>query len=332
MFLLAGMMGMMAVGAAALWGLEDVGAVREEPEDDTAETARDTQEPAQAGSASIMDIATATDPETDPEGDDWTVQTGTVTADTMTGTAINDFLNGYDGDDTIDGAGGSDALRGGGGADDLSGGDGDDSLHGEAGADRLSGGEGADSLYGHGGDDALDGGAGDDSLSAGQGDDTLEGGDGNDALHGYLGNDSLDGGAGADTLFGGYGNDMLTGREAGADAVQATDYLNGGPGDDVLVAGGGDIVTGGAGADQVVLGDWLSQAHQAEVVDFSTEEDSLVVLFDDTEDPDPELSVEQDEEDTALHRVLLNGVAIAQVHSAGGLSLDHIALVPHQSA
>lgn len=331
MFLLAGLMGMMAVGAAALWGLEDLGGnTDDDPSPDTpGEAERDTAATPGEG-PSIMDIATGSD---DPEGDDWTVQSGTLIADTMTGTAINDFLNGYDGDDTVTGQGGTDELRGGNGDDSLNGGAGDDSLHGDAGDDTLEGGSGADSLYGHGGDDLLSGGDGDDSLNAGQGNDTLEGGAGDDALHGYLGDDSLDGGAGADTLFGGYGNDTLDGRspqevEGGLAGSDDADYLNGGQDDDVILVGGGDIVTGGTGADQIILGDWLGEANRAEVLDFSSEEDSLLVFYDEAEDPDPQVSVEQDGKDQTLHHVLLNGVVIAQVHSATALRVEDIALVP----
>lgn len=332
MFLLAGLMGMMAVGAAALWGLEDLG--ERNDGDQVPRTPGDTAEDAptvEGNGPSIMDIATDVDPQ-DPEGDDWNVQSGGVIADTMTGTAINDFLNGYEGDDTILGLAGTDELRGGEGDDSLSGGAGDDSLHGDAGDDTLQGDGGADSLYGHGGDDFLDGGDGDDSLSAGQGDDSLSGGAGNDALHGYIGNDFLDGGPGEDTLFGGEGNDTLEGRApVGTPAEADRDFLNGGPGDDVIFAGGNDIVTGGAGADQIILGEWLSEREQASVLDFTVSEDSLLVFYDETETPDPEVTVKTDEADESLHHVFLNGVQIANVQSATALSLDDIVLVPQET-
>lgn len=329
MFLLAGMMGVMAVGAAALWGLEDVGNREEDGSASDAPEALDDPGSTEAATGpSIADIATGAD---DPEGDDWMVQSGDPDADMMTGTALNDFLHGYDGDDTILGQGAADELRGGAGDDSLDGGSGDDSLHGDAGDDTLDGGAGADSLYGHGGDDQLRGGDGADSLSAGQGDDTLLGGAGDDALHGYLGDDRLDGGAGHDTLFGGAGDDTLDGRDPARASAGTTDadYLNGGQGDDSIIAGGADIVTGGAGSDQISLGDWLSGGSPVEVLDFSQDEDSLLVLYDEAATPDPQLTVEQDEADSSLHRLVLNGETIAQVHSATALRVEDVALVPH---
>jgi hypothetical protein len=87
-------------------------------------------------------------------------------------------------------------------------------------------------------------------------------------------------------------------------------------------------VTAGPGADTITLGDWIDAEHQAEVLDFSTEEDRLVILYDDAGGEDPDVSVEQDETDTLLHHVLLNGVPIASVHSEAALGLEHITLLP----
>ena len=69
----------------------------------------------------------------------------------------------------------------------------------------------------------------------------------------------------------------------------------------------------------------LMQQHQENVADFLPDRDRLVVVFDDTADPDPELAIETD---GVSSHVTLNGVRIATVDVSEGLTLDHIALVP----
>ncbi|GCD92276.1 calcium-binding protein [Nocardioides sp. LS1] len=90
-------------------------------------------------------------------------------------------------------------------------------------------------------DDVLLGSARPDFLMGGKGDDTVSGRGSSDVLldGGGRGDDSLAGGRGVDVAFGFAGDDVVTG----------------GPGGDVLApsSGSGSIVTGGAGADQVLL-------------------------------------------------------------------------------
>lgn len=74
------------------------------------------------------------------------------------------------------------------------------------------------------------------------GDDALNGGNGNDIVLGGAGNDDLGGGAGKDIVFGGAGNDVIRGGTS-------KDLLIGGSGKDLIVAGSGDVVWGGSGAD-----------------------------------------------------------------------------------
>lgn len=258
--------------------------------------------------------------------------TGDDTDDTLTGGTGDDWITTYGGADRAEGDAGDDELRGGPGADTLDGGPDDDTLHGEDGADHMTGGQGHDTLFGHDGDDTLDGGPGAESAVGGAGDDTLRGGSGDDTLQGGLGDDSLDGGSGQDLLFGGYGDDTLDGTydtpgTAPGPDQDMRDFLNGGPGDDLIRAGAGDHVDTGSGADRVALGDWLSQDHQAEIAGFSAEEDRLMIVYDDTVDPDPRVTLEEDEEEETRRHVLLNDVRIAAVSDAAGLTLDRIALV-----
>ncbi|RKF16202.1 calcium-binding protein [Roseovarius spongiae] len=346
MLLLAGLVGMMAVGSLAFVGMSE-----DEEDDADAECAEETpteEHETGAEGQGVIDFAgrgdapRAADPEERDAGADPEAEEGTsagaedtigapdgpdVAADPesedadATGAPGPDRMRGGDGPDRIEGGAGDDELLGGAGDDSLSGGDGDDTLNGGEDDDALTGGAGLDTLYGNVGDDVMEGGAGDDSLHGGAGDDTLAGDDGDDALHGGLGDDALDSGAGRDTLFGGWGDDTLSGLGDGAD------FLNGGGGDDMITAGAGDMVTGGEGADTVALGDWLNGEHQAQILDFATEEDNLMVIFDDIADPDPEVAIERDEDDANIRHLVLNGARIAAVHGAPGLTLGHVTLM-----
>jgi Ca2+-binding RTX toxin-like protein len=189
---------------------------------------------------------------------------------TIYGMGGNDTICGGEGDDTLYGGRGNDALFGEGG---------NDTIEGERGSDSLDGGAGEDRLAGSTGNDGLDGGPGDhDHLLGGPGDDSLSGGEGDfDVLTGGPGNDSIDGGPGAHDIasYAGTGGavtiDLEAGTVSGAEAEQLNgiedaiggsgndtligssappNRLDGGPGDDHLVAAGpGDEAFGGPGSD-----------------------------------------------------------------------------------
>ncbi|MBC7133160.1 MAG: calcium-binding protein [Roseovarius sp.] len=336
MLMFASLLGLAAVSATAFVGFTET--VREEGEDDIDPVDDPAMRPGEAdlfeALARPADITDATGPNdpVPPEGGAQIIEGGPGD-DLIIGGDAPEMIAGRDGDDTIAAGAGADELRGGAGDDILRGGAGADTLHGDDGHDLLEGGEGDDRLFGHNGDDMLDGGPGDDSIVGGAGDDRLLGGEGDDALHGVLGDDWLHGGPGADTLFGGHGNDTVIGTvddPASArfdDIDTGRDYLNGGGGDDVILAGSGDIVTTGTGADRVLLGDWISADRPAEILDFSIAEDMLVVFHDET-GPTPEIALEPDAENPADQRLLLDGVEIARIADAPGLTLGHVTLMP----
>src|SRR5262249_8856010 len=145
-----------------------------------------------------------------------------------------------------------------------------DVLTGNDRGDQLSGGLGNDTLTGGTGNDTLDGGAGDDSVSGGGGDDTYVEMPGSaDKLFDTAGNDTLDFtrarsgitidlsfAAGQPQVVDQYGdtvalagtfenilgsifNDHFTGNSADNRIFggRGLDYLNGGPGNDLLVGG-----------------------------------------------------------------------------------------------
>ncbi len=369
MLLLAGLMGVMAIGATAFFGMTGDEDDQDILPQDMAETgAEGADASGQTGDGtSIMDVATSDDPDDavqDPPSDSEPPDSETVNADlsgsgdgdastgedtfetsegsagerivagtdqddSIAGTGRVDLINGYEGDDTISGGDSGDELFGRDGEDHLSGDDGDDTLNGDRGDDTLLGGAGQDLLNGHGDDDAMYGGADADTLFGGEGEDSLDGGDGDDVLHGSLGDDNLTGGDGADTVFGGWGDDTISGieqDESGAD-TDDRDYLNGGGGDDVILAGADDIVTTGEGADRIILGDWLNEDHQAEILDFSNDEDALMIVYDDTGEDVPEVSFEVDDEDPGKQYIVFNGERIAVVNHALALSQSHVTLI-----
>ncbi len=336
MLLIASLLGLVAVSATAFVGFgDDIG--EEEPGDPQP---RDIVAEDDAG-PDLLDAIAGTG---DTAGEVWTddaplagngyvIVEGGASGDAITGSDAPEMILGRDGDDTIEAGAGADEVRGGAGDDVIRGGEGADTLHGDDGGDLLDGGAGDDRLFGHNGDDSILGDAADDSLVGGAGNDTLLGGDGDDALHGALDDDWLHGGMGSDTLFGGHGNDMVIGivDDPGTtrldDIDDARDFLNGGGGDDVILAGRGDVVTTGSGADTVLLGDWLAAEHQAEILDFSASEDMLMVFYDET-GPEPNISLEPDADNPADQRLLLDGVEIARIADAAGVTLAHVTLVP----
>ncbi|MGR3678803.1 MAG: calcium-binding protein [Paracoccaceae bacterium] len=330
MLWLAGLLGLMAVGGAAM---SDI--VLDNTDDET-----------DADSGSDMKRNAVEDAE--PEATMGDLLSG-LTVDTVTGTNHGDVLSGKDtdsnihgdgGDDQINGYGGDDTLTGGDGDDVLTGEDGDDVLHGQDGADTLhgaegddtlSGGENGDQMFGHNGADLIEGGAGNDTGHGGQGDDSLVGRSGDDALHGNAGNDSLAGGDGADTLFGGFGDDLIT------DSSVEADYLNGGDGADTIFAGVGDIVTAGAGNDTVLLTsqtatDVDTNSAPTILMDFDQVEDRLLMIMDPGGEDVPEVALQPDDDTPGLQHILVNGAAVASVHGAEGLTLDDILLVDPATA
>jgi Ca2+-binding RTX toxin-like protein len=140
-----------------------------------------------------------------------------------------------------------------GGADSLAGGIGHDTLESGWYADTLDGGEGNDSL--RGGDD-------DDRLAGGTGNDTLIGGDTAPDLVEYSGMDSLSGGDGNDYLAEWDAGDIIFIPGSLASVPADRDTMEGGNGNDTMVATtGDDRLYGEAGNDQMRGGtdrDWLS--------------------------------------------------------------------------
>ena len=186
------------------------------------------------------------------------------------GTTGNDVIVAGPGDNLIYGLGGNDTICGGAG---------DDTIYAGRGNDYVDAGGGQDRVFGENGNDRLNGGAGDDdTVDGGNGDDRVSGGAGDfDLLIGGPGTDRIDGGPGAHDIVsyesagGAVEVDLGRGRTTGAEherlvgiedalggtgddtligAAATPNRLDGGPGNDRLIASGpGDQAFGGPGAD-----------------------------------------------------------------------------------
>lgn len=203
--------------------------------------------------------------------------------------------------------------------------------------------------------DTLSGDSGNELLIGWDGDDALSGNDGHDWLLGLNGDDHLSGGDGADVLIGGAGQDTLT-AGAGNDFVEAANILDEtaliasldgaddldfgyalpgtsddgdiadlGPGDDTIVAGSHDSVTGGSGADEFVLGDWIEGGRPVVIEDFDIAEDLISFMHADDQ-PTPDMTLQVDAQ-TGLTSIKADGQTVAVLRNASpDFSLRNVAV------
>ncbi|KEP71208.1 hypothetical protein DL1_11205 [Thioclava dalianensis] len=241
--------------------------------------------------------------------------------DSLVGGAGNDSLMGADGNDVIGGffanEAGDDLIDGGAGSDTLAGGDGRDTILGGTGADWMFGNEGSDLFlieddFGadtiQGGEDATGVDRIDASALGGGVDVVFTGAEAGSLTDGFdtlsfteieaftltgfadiLNNSSqsvsvhVDGGAGDDALIAGSGNDTLIGG-AGNDSLRGwngSDRLDGGAGDDRLTAdGGNDTLIGGTGNDTIGLwsgDDSVDAGDDADLIEVYSLDDDTIV-------------------------------------------------------
>lgn len=259
-----------------------------------------------------------------------------------------------DDDDVVTGGSGggggeeTDPHTGGVGDDIILGGEEDDTLLGRNGDDDLNGRRGDDRVFGDGGMDTVSGGMGDDSIYGGNGNDLVLGGDQHDLTRGGRDEDVLIDTVGTDTMYGDGGSDLLIGSgtmsEDAEEALLANpdpengianlldqlqidltedtdrqgDHLDGGSGNDTLLFGVNDTVTGGADADTFITASWLEGHGPAVVTDFDPAEDQLVYAYN-RADGDPELTVETSENDdgTSDAVIFANGSEVIRVEGQG---------------
>ena len=211
------------------------------------------------------------------------------------GSENSDRIDGTERDDNFRGAAGDDLLLGNGG---------NDNIFGDGGNDWIFGMHGLDTLTGGAGNDVLVGGAGADAIDAGDGDDFVEAAN------------LLD----ADALAG-----SLTGANSFADIAftydlslqsDAGDAVDLGAGDDTVVVGANDTVTGAEGADKFATGDWIETHGAAYLPDFDPAEDILTFAYDDAGRA-PDLTIQVDPVRGGV-TLLNHGEPIALIGAAPG--------------
>ncbi len=199
----------------------------------------------------------------------------------------------------------------------------------------------------------VQGGLGNDTFIGGAGSDTYFGGNhsgntGGDDISGGAGDDSLFGSTGFDVIDGGDGNDTIGGMRdyveypptagSGFPSIDATDYadeasdtLNGGQGDDLLLGDALDVMTGGAGSDTFAVY-WEANDDGANdrtfITDFEPGVDVLhvTVHVDDfglPDDPDQEITLGVFEfEGNTL--VMFQDEVVAEIQGIVGVSADDV--------
>lgn len=225
----------------------------------------------------------------------------------------------------------------------------DPGTEGGDGADGFAGSQGDDMFDGGGGDDLIIGHAGDDTLLGGQGNDWLIGLDDSDQISGGDGSDVLIGGTGADHMDGGTGDDFIesanlvdeTALQASLQGIQRMsdvvfqydmtkapdtgDMVELGDGNDTVVAGDSDTISGGEGRDEFAIGDWISGGDPVEITDFDTAEDILSFVYD-GDGPPPDLMIERDSQ-TGVTTLRADGEAVAILrNSTPDFSLHNVVI------
>ena len=97
--------------------------------------------------------------------------------------------------------------------------------------------------------------------------------------------------------------------------------------------GAGDVVTSGDGADEIVLGDWLATGEAAQIMDYAAQDDSLVLVWDDSsaDTAEPQITLATDPEAADQTLVYLDGAIVAAVNGTDLMPGD-IALIPLSTA
>ncbi|MEO1397855.1 MAG: calcium-binding protein, partial [Pseudomonadota bacterium] len=132
-------------------------------------------------------------------------------------------------------------------------------------------------------------------------------------------------------LFGSLGDDVLLGLSETGEDDGVVDFLNGGDGDDTILAGANDVVSGGDGDDTFQVGDWNAEGGPAQVTDFEEGRDNLVVLYEEGAS-EPDITIEAVEDNDDLYRIMADGEVIAEVQSKTTITHESIALVSQSAA
>jgi Ca2+-binding RTX toxin-like protein len=224
-----------------------------------------------------------------------------------------------DGDEASIFSSGSSSDEGTEDADFIDSGDGDNRVFAGGGDDIVLAGDGDDRVFGGAGDDLIAGEGGDDFLRGGSGDDVIIAGAGQDVVHGDIGNDYIEGIDITDTRsiieiteasirsgipLSQQDLDRFVDLKA---ATEEADVLNGGMGDDVIIAGSNDQVDTGTGFDTVHVGLWVNPLAPVQINDFDPFMDEIVYTYEGIVPP----TVTFDETDEGTATLVVDGEIVA---------------------
>jgi Ca2+-binding RTX toxin-like protein len=201
---------------------------------------------------------------------------------------------------------------------------GDDEVLGSASDDVIRAGDGDDIVNGSEGDDRVFLGNGNDTVQVGIRDlDPHEAGD--DFIRGGAGNDTIIDDQGSNTLHGDVGRDFIDARDSIEDP--GADTVTGGFGADTLLIDDGDTASGGAGSDFFDL--WIDESDPGDAVvitDFDPDEDSLGIFIGRSDEEDsPEITLRHDE-NTNIASVNFNDVSVATLLNIDASTLTRISV------
>lgn len=134
------------------------------------------------------------------------------------------------------------------------------------------------------------------------------------------------GGSGADAPPQEPVSDILPQILSGSDG---DDILAGTALDDILTGGDGDVVSLGDGSDSVLIGDWI--VDPVELTDFDVNEDTLLLIYDDTTGDEPVLDLVPSPTQPGSMVLTMNGDAVATLNHIDETSTNSIVLLPQSS-
>lgn len=94
-----------------------------------------------------------------------------------------------------------------------------------------------------------------------------------------------------------------------------------------------DMFSGSDMEDTLAFDGWIAEGQTAQIMDYESFDDSVVLIWDDT-DPgkaEPEVTLSDDPENDAVTLILMDGIAVASVNS-GDMLVDDIVVVPLSTA
>ncbi|MDW3180376.1 hypothetical protein [Roseobacter sp.] len=86
--------------------------------------------------------------------------------------------------------------------------------------------------------------------------------------------------------------------------------------------------------DEILLSDWIEQRDGSEILDYESQTESLMLVWDDTHEDasEPDVGVAPDPDDPEVMQVSMNGENVAEVYGDAELSVADLTLIPLSSA